>query len=332
MAFMKDPDEHIKPNRVIAMKRLESVKKQNPSEEVRQLMSNAFKRLIDRGHIVPWDELSDDQRRNITASKSSYYLPWNTSFKEGSSSTPLRPVFDGSSKTPGGTSLNEILAKGKADLASLLEMVLAWVIGPIAVCSDISQFYNSILLDEKHWQYQQVVWFDDSDVQKIISGVIVTCIYGITCVGAQTEYVMNLIADSIEDTHPEVAKLLRRRRYVDDFGQSCVTEDDVDYLIHNTEKILNSKKMYVKGWVVSRKPPPEKLSEDGISIPFAGLQWLPMIDSFKLNISSLHFDKKKRGRLPVDVKKFDGTFGLSIDEFTPENLSRRMFQPGSLTF
>ena len=170
----------------------------------------------------------------------------------------------------------------------------------------------------------QVVWFDDSDVQKIISGVIVTCIYGITCVGAQTEYVMNLIADSIEDAHPEVAKLLRRRRYVDDFGQSCVTEEDVDYLIHNTEKILNSKKMYIKGWVVSRKPPPEKLSEDGISIPFAGLQWLPMIDSFKLNISSLHLDKKKRGRLPVDLKKFDGTFGLPIDEFTPENLSRRM--------
>ena len=268
--------------------------------------------------------MSDDQRRNIMASTSYYNLPWNTSFKEGSSSTPLRPVFDGSSKTPGGTSLNEILSKGNADLASLLEMVLAWVIGPIAVCSDISQFYNSILLDEKHWQYQQVVWFDDSDVQKIISGVIVTCIYGITCVGAQTEYVMNLIADSIEDAHPEVAKLLRRRRYVDDFGQSCVTEDDVDYLIHNTEKILNSKKMFVKGWVVSRKPPPKKLSEDGISIPFAGLQWLPMIDSFKLNISSLHLDKKKRGRLPVDLKKFDGTFGLSIDEFTPENLSRRM--------
>ena len=34
LAFMKDPDEHIKPNRVIAMKRLESVKKQNPSKEV----------------------------------------------------------------------------------------------------------------------------------------------------------------------------------------------------------------------------------------------------------------------------------------------------------
>ena len=52
LAFMKDPDEYIKPNRVIAMKRLENVKKQNPSKEVRQMMSNAFKKLINRSHVV----------------------------------------------------------------------------------------------------------------------------------------------------------------------------------------------------------------------------------------------------------------------------------------
>ena len=66
------------------------------------------------------------------------------------------------------------------------------------------------------------------------------------------------------------------------------------------------------------------MSEIGISVPFAGLQWLPEVDAYKLNILSLHFGKKKRGRLPDDLIKFEGTFGKSIDDFTPENLSRRM--------
>ena len=87
LAFMMDPNEYIKPNKFIAMKRLESVFKQNPSKEVREMLSKAFKKLIDRGHIVPWDKLSEDQRKRISESKSSYYLPWNTSFKEGSFNT-----------------------------------------------------------------------------------------------------------------------------------------------------------------------------------------------------------------------------------------------------
>ena len=289
------------------------------------MITEGFLKLIDRGHIIPWENLSEDQRIKIKENPSHYFLPWDVSFKQGSTSTPCRCVFDGSSRTPGGTSLNEILAKGNADLASLLEMVLAWVIGPVACCSDISQFYNSVLLDDKHWPYQQVIWFNNLDTtSKLHRGIIRTCIYGITCVGAQTEYVMNLIADEVEDHHPEVAKLLRRRRYVDDFGTSCSTENEIKHLIHNTETTLNEKKMSVKGWAVSGNAPPEKLSENNITVPFAGLQWLPEVDAYKLNISSLHFGKKKRGRLPDDLIKYEGTFGKTIDDFTPQNLSRRM--------
>ena len=99
------------------------------------MIINAFRKLIDRGHIIPWENLSQDQRNKIKQSKSSYFLPWDVSFKQGSLSTPARPVFDGSSKTPNGTSLNEIIAKGNADLASLLEMVLSWVIGNWTSCA-----------------------------------------------------------------------------------------------------------------------------------------------------------------------------------------------------
>ena len=95
-------------------------------------------------------------------------------------------------------------------------------------------------------------------------------------------------------------------------------------LINETEKSLLKRDMHIKGLVVSGKPPPTDLSEDGASVPFAGLVWFPEIDCYKLNISSLHFSKKKRGRLPDDLVKYEGSFGMSIDEFTPKNLTRRM--------
>ena len=44
----------------------------------------------------------------------------------------------------------------------------------------------------------------------------------------------------------------------------------------------------------------------------------------KKNIQPLHFGKKKRGRFPDDLKKFDGSFGMKIEDFTPIELSRRM--------
>lgn len=69
--------------------------------------------------------------------------------------------------------------------------------------SDISQFYNSILLDEDHWPYQQIVWYDGLDSNtKLRQGIVSTNIYGVTCVGAQTEHVMSMLADEIESDYP----------------------------------------------------------------------------------------------------------------------------------
>ena len=326
LAFIEDPLLNLKPNMEVARKRAVNIDtKYSSNQEVAQMICKSLKKLIDRGYILPWENLSDTQRNRILQNKASYFIPWDVSFKTGSMSTPARSTFDASSKTPGGTSLNQILAKGDADLASLLEMMLSWVIGKIGFSADISQFYNSILLDEEHWPYQQIVWYDDLDSKsELRHGIVATCIYGVTCVGAQTEHFMDLLSDEIEPCFPEVSTLLRRRRYVDDFGQSNENEETLNRLIQETEESLKRRDMHIKGWVVSGKPPPKDLSEDEASIPFAGLVWFSEIDGYKLNISSLHFSKKKRGRLPDDLVKYEGSFGMSIDEFTPDNLTKRM--------
>ena len=99
--------------------------------------------------------------------------------------------------------------KGNADLVDLVLMVLNWLIGPVAVCGDISQFYNTVQLAEDHWQYQQVLWYDEMDPSKLLRrGIVRTAIYGVRCVGAQTEEIMRQVADHITEELENVRKLL----------------------------------------------------------------------------------------------------------------------------
>ena len=235
-------------------------------------------------------------------------------------------LVDASSHTPnGGPSLNDLLAKGNADLVDLLQMVLNWKIGESAVCGDISQFYNTLVLKEEHWKYQQVIWYDEMDPSKPLKrGIIRTAIYGVRCSGAQTEEVMRTVAEDVKDPLPQVYKLLVDLRYVDDFGKGNKNTEESKQLIKDTEDTLDKVQMRVKGWAISGEPPPSDLSDDGNSIGFAGMSWYPEIDVFSLNIDSLHFGKKKRGRYPPDLKRFSGTFGTTLEDFVPKELTRRM--------
>ena len=53
-------------------------------------------------------------------------------------------------------------------------------------------------------------------------------------------------------------------------------------MISNTEKVSKILNMMIKGWAKSGVVPPPELSEDGVSVGFAGMTWLTVLDSFKL--------------------------------------------------
>ena len=52
------------------------------------------------------------------------YIPWRAVWKENSLSTPCRVVFDASSNTGNGFSLNDILVKGRNNMNKLAEISL----------------------------------------------------------------------------------------------------------------------------------------------------------------------------------------------------------------
>ena len=121
-------------------------------------------------------------------------------------------------------------------------------------------------------------------LSELEKGVVRTAIYGVRCVGAQCEQIMRLLADLFRNDFPDVADFLERLRYVDDMAKSVTNKDEAIKTIEDTEKVLNTVKMKVKGWSVTGQDPPPELTEDGVSVGFGGMTWLPKIDVFKLNI------------------------------------------------
>ena len=196
LAFLSDPSESLGESEHIAVKRLQNVcKKYASNPNIKSMILKGFQKLIDKGHIIMYDELEESDRKLIESSPG-YTIPWDVGFKTESISTPARPTFDASAKSQGGLSLNDNLAKGRVNLINMVNMVLNWLVGPVALTGDISQFYNCVLLRKEHWRYQRVVWYKDLDPNsELMRGIVKTLIYGVRCVSSQTEFVKTLIEE-----------------------------------------------------------------------------------------------------------------------------------------
>ena len=77
---------------------------------------------------------------------------------ENSVSTPVRIVFDASSATASGFSINDILAKGINCLNSMPDIWIRFRLVVVAVHTDIKMMYNVVKVSPAHWTYQRYFW------------------------------------------------------------------------------------------------------------------------------------------------------------------------------
>jgi hypothetical protein len=151
LPFIKPPAKNLFLNRCTAEKVFASqMRLVEKSEQTRLDILTSFNKLADKGYLMPVDLLPPDEINMINSNQDSgYIIPWRIVYKEGSLSTPVRMVFDASSRTPGGLSLNEILAKGENRLIRIHDILLRFRNLPSAFVTDIRQCYNQLQLDPR---------------------------------------------------------------------------------------------------------------------------------------------------------------------------------------
>ena len=325
LPFIRDPNTNLTENKNVAIKILESqVKLAAKDNDVREEILKSFQKLVDNGHIVKLDELPESEKQ--LAKQPGYWIPWRAVFSSSSISTPCRLVFDASSRTKTGYSLNDCLAKGDSKLADLLHLLIQFRKGKAALSADIRMAYNTIKLKPEYYRYQKMVWKDflaiDGDT---IEMIIRTLIYGVKPAGQLTAEGFNLVADVAEESEPDLkagADTLRKKKYVDDIVASFDTETIRDDAGDCLERTLEYGTMEVKAITKSGQIPDEKVTTDGVTCGLLGYKWAPNEDLIGPDIKPLYLGKPKRGKLPPLI---DGNIAESLrHRFTKRIITGRV--------
>ncbi|KAI5746445.1 hypothetical protein M8J77_003632 [Diaphorina citri] len=140
----------------VAKKRFSHLeKKLNASEDLRQGYNHAMLELIQNGYMSKSpDQISDG----------CYFIPHHLVSKPDSPSSKLRVVYDASTKTTSGKSLNDILYAGPKMYADLFSILLKFRLFPVALNGDITKMFLQIKLLPEYWKYQRILWrFSNKD-------------------------------------------------------------------------------------------------------------------------------------------------------------------------
>ena len=107
-----------------------------------------------------------------------FFLLHHGVWKESSSSTKLRTVFNGSAKLRTGESLNDLLCVGPNLLKNPVDLICRNRNFKIALSADIEKMYHQIWVHEDDRKYQAILW-RYSPQQEISIFLLKTVTYGL---------------------------------------------------------------------------------------------------------------------------------------------------------
>ncbi|XP_065090365.1 uncharacterized protein LOC135711421 [Ochlerotatus camptorhynchus] len=225
------------------------------------------------------------------------YLPHHPVFKESSTTTKVRVVFDASCKTSSGFSVNDLQLVEPIVQEDLLSIHIRFRIHQIAFMADVEKMYRQILLHHLFRRYQLILWCPSPDLP-IATYELQTVTYRFASSPfLETRTILQIVQDAAE-MYPAAAAVAQKDFYVDDFLSGA---DDVESAIHLRQEMstmLSAAGFPLKKWA-SNSPevladiPEDDLAfapyhdlQDDQSVSTLGLIWEPRSDmmSFKVQL------------------------------------------------
>ncbi|XP_073811829.1 uncharacterized protein [Musca autumnalis] len=180
------------------------------------------------GHMVPVDTPNDET--------GTFYLPHHAVIKPESSSTKVRVVFNASSKTSTGISLNDALYPGPVLQNDLRMLIIRWRFYRFVFNGDIEKMYRQIWLEKEHTKYQRIVFRKDpkADLEDF---ELKTVTFGVNCAPFLAIRTLLQLASDVETDLPLAAKILRSMMYVDN---ALAGAHDVELAIEAREQLIEA--------------------------------------------------------------------------------------------
>ncbi|XP_076289809.1 uncharacterized protein LOC143213641 [Lasioglossum baleicum] len=151
------------------------------------------------------------------------YIPHHPVFRPGSATSHLRVVFNASSLTSNGHSLNDLLLAGPKLQTDLPSVILKWRHHRYVYSADVAKMYRQILVDSRDVNFQRILWLD-TITKSPIDHVLLTVTYGMTCAPFIALRVIQRLRELEGANFPLAVPILRDQIYVDDvlFGGDSV--------------------------------------------------------------------------------------------------------------
>ena len=249
-----------------------------------------------------------------------YYMPIHAVFKQSSSSTKLRAVFDASAKTTSQVSLNELLAVGPTLQPALDQTLLRFRTYSVALSGDISKMYREVLLHPEDRCLHRFIWrpgvdqpWQDYEMRRVTFGVTASPYLAVkTLLQAAKDFSSSL---------PEAKLHLEQSFYVDDFLGGADSPEAALSLYNDLRTVLSQAGFQLKKWRSSsadvlasipedlQEPLPQQELVDlhAASYPRAlGIAWDSREDTMATHVSlPPNYVSTKRGVITDIAKTFD---------------------------
>ncbi|XP_071579408.1 uncharacterized protein [Temnothorax nylanderi] len=240
----------------------------------------------------------------VSSQHAQYYLPHHGVLKPDSATTKLRVVFNGSSASTSGRSLNDLMYTG-AKLHLDVTDVLLWIRQfRHLVATDITKMYRQINVHKDDWNLQRVLWIDKQ--LKEVENYLTTVTYGTK--GAPFLAVRTLLQLVKDEGHkfPLAVPPLTEGRYVDDTFGGADTVQQVKEIAVQLKNLCMAGGFPLSKWhathqdvltaVQAERDQGSQIAFDDCTTKILGLKWLPYEDSFtfstRISSHTNHFTKR----------------------------------------
>jgi len=238
----EDQLQRIGNSRETALQRFNSLEKRfRRQPQLRDEYSKFMHEYLDLKHMREIQQ--DDIKWNT---QPQYYLPHHCIVKETSVTTRLRVVFDASSKSSSGISLNDALMTGPILQQNLFSILLRFRTFKYVMISDIAKMYRQILLDERQTSLQRIVW-RDNPTEHIKTYELLTLTYGTTSASFLATKVIHQLSELEKTRFPIGATIAKRDFYMDDLLTGANSIDEARTIRDQVTALL------LKGGFVLRK-------------------------------------------------------------------------------
>ncbi|XP_058804710.1 uncharacterized protein LOC131671918 [Phymastichus coffea] len=268
-----------------ALRRLHSLEnKLGKDHHLKAEYYKAMNEYITLGHMTLCEEDPGDW----------YYIPHQAVVKESSETTKVRPVYDASSKTSTGISLNDVLRVGPTIQDSIFEQVLRFRTNKFVVTADIEKMYRQVLVHPENRKYQKILWYYEG---KIRTFILNTVIFGMACAPILVIRTLHQLARDEAENFPNASQILMRDFYVDDLVSGADSLEAILSIRDEMIQLLSRGGFVIRQWSSNHISALENIDREIFSLDCGvkvsplqktlGIHWNSNIDKFCYTVSSI---------------------------------------------